>query len=323
MSLSNPASIDANDTLVGTPGPDILRGTNSSDRIHGEGGDDHLYGNGGNDRLYGDDGDDLIDGSLGRDTLEGGAGSDTFVYSAITQSYEGGGQSYSDLILDFTGDDRIDVSALGFTGVGNGDDNTLKVEVNDAGTRTYLRSNGYDEGGNRFQVAFEGDVSQYLTNERVIGNGGGDIINSSRGAEALRGGAGADTFVYDNITDSYQRDGLSQSDLILDFSGEDRIDVSALGFTGLGNGHDHTLRVEVDDAGTRTYLKSYDADESGSRFQVSFAGDVSQYLGENNLVFASTNPTTAGSQAAVSSSVHEAVAVEPLGVPPHDPSGTA
>ncbi|MBD1586877.1 hypothetical protein [Pseudomonas typographi] len=323
MSLSRLASTDANATPVGTSGPDTLRGTNSSESIHGKGGDDYLYGNGGNDRLYGDGGNDVIHGGLGRDTSEGGAGADTFVFNNITESYQGGGHSHSDLILDFSSHDRIDVSALGFTGLGNGHDHTLRVEVNDAGTRTYLKSYAVDEGGDRFQLAFEGDVSQYLTQERVIGNGGDDVINSGLGANALRGGAGADTFVFDNILDSYQQEGISASDLILDFSEDDRIDVSALGFTGLGDGQDHSLRVEVNDAGTRTYLKSYESDESGRRFQVAFDGDVSQYLVENNLIFASTNPTTSGSQATVSSTAHEAVAVEPLGVPPHDPSGTA
>jgi Ca2+-binding RTX toxin-like protein len=430
---------NVDDTPTGTSGPDVLRGTSSSERIHGEGGDDQLYGNGGNDRLYGDGGDDLIDGGLGHDALAGGAGADTFVYTGIAQSYEGGGHSYSDLILDFSAEDRIDVSALGFTGLGNGQNHTLSVEVNDAGTRTYLRSDAYDEGGNRFQLAFEGDVSQYLTQERVIGNGGddviisgpgadalrsgpgadtfvytniaqsyeggdhsysdlildfsaedridvsalgftglgnghnhtlsvevndagtrtylrsdaydeagdrfqiafdgdvsqyltqesvignggGDVINSGPGGDALRGGAGADTFVYDKIADSFQQYGLSYSDRILDFSGEDRIDISALGFTGLGNGHDHTLSLEVDAAGEHTYLKSYDSDESGKRFQVSFNGDVSQHLTENGVVFASQNSTTSAIQAAVPSTLHEAVAIELLGVPTHDPSGIA
>jgi Ca2+-binding RTX toxin-like protein len=284
MSLTNPALTDVNDTLIGTSGPDVLRGTKSSERIHGEGGDDRLYGNGGNDRLYGDGGDDLIDGGLGHDALEGGAGADTFVYSDITQSYQGGGHSYSDLILDFSSEDRLDVSALGFTGLGDGQDHTLSVEVNDAGTRTYLKSYADDEGGNRFQLAFDGDVSQYLTQERVIGNGGDDVIRSGPGAEALRGGAGADTFVYTSIDQSYEGGGRSHSDLILDFTAEDRIDVSALGFTGLGDGHNRTLSVDVNDAGTRTYLRSDAYDEVGNRFQLAFEGDVSQYLTQEQVI---------------------------------------
>ncbi|WP_285423753.1 M10 family metallopeptidase C-terminal domain-containing protein [Pseudomonas sp. efr-133-TYG-103a] len=294
MSLAKPAATDTNTlSVVGTDGPDVLDGTAIGETIHGAGGDDRLNGGGGGDHLYGDDGDDVISGGLGRDTLSGGAGADTFVFSNISESHEGGGMSFSDLILDFSSDDRIDVSALGFTGLGNGHDHTLRVEVNDAGTRTYLKSYAYDEGGDRFQLSFEGDVSQYLTQDHIIGNGTDDVISSGPGANTLTGGAGADTFVYDHLNDSYQRDGLSQSDLILDFTAEDRIDLSALEFTGLGNGHDHTLRVEVDAAGARTYLKSYDADESGSRFQVSFEGDVSQYLKSDGIVFAPNASTAA------------------------------
>ena len=139
MSLAKPAATDTNTlSVVGTDGPDVLDGTAIGETIHGAGGDDRLNGGGGSDHLYGDDGDDVISGGLGRDTLSGGAGADTFVFSNISESHEGGGMSFSDLILDFSSDDRIDVSALGFTGLGNGHDHTLRVEVNDAGTRTYL-----------------------------------------------------------------------------------------------------------------------------------------------------------------------------------------
>ena len=326
MSLVKPTATDAGTLLVaGTDGPDVLNGTAIGESIHGAGGDDVIYGGGGNDHLYGDDGNDVIAGGLGRDTLAGGKGADTFVFSNISESHEGGGTSFSDLILDFSSDDRIDVSALGFTGLGNGHDHTLRVEVNDAGTRTYLKSYAYDEGGDRFQLAFEGDVSQYLTQDRIITNSGADVINSGPGANTLTGGAGADTFVYDHLNDSYQRDGLSQSDLILDFSGEDRIDVSALGFTGLGNGHDHTLRVEVDAAGARTYLKSYDTDESGSRFQVSFKGDVSQYLKGDGIAFASTAATAPSDQTTLHAPApaDDAVAIQLLGIAEHTPSGLA
>jgi len=325
MSLAKSRSTDASTTLNGTNGPDTLNGTAIGEIIHGAGGDDRLYGNSGNDRLYGDSGSDVISGDLGRDTLTGGAGSDTFFFSQIHDSYEGGGTGFSDMILDFSSDDRIDVSALGFIGLGNGHDHTLRVEANDDGTRTYLKSYAYDEGGDRFQLAFQGDVSQYLTPDRIIGKEGEDVINSGPGGNALSGGGGADTFVYDKITDSYQRDGLSQSDLIQDFSDDDRIDLSALGFTGLGNGHDHTLRVEVDDAGARTYLKSYDSDESGIRFQVSFKGDVSHYFEGDGIVFGNAAATESSNNLAplAPEPSGDAVPIELLGIAEDHSSGVA
>jgi hypothetical protein len=48
--------------------------------------------------------------------------------------------------------------------------------------------------------------------------------------------------------------------------------MSALGFTGLGNGNDSTLAIAVNDDRTTTYLKSFDANAKGERFEVSFGG---------------------------------------------------
>lgn len=148
-------------SLIGTSGPDVLRGDDKSEIIRGEAGADRIYGNGGND---------IISGGLGRDVLDGGTGDDTFVYNNVTESYQGGGQDFADLIRNFggAGDDHIDVSAMGFSGLGDGHGDTLTVAINDAGTRTYLKSYAYTEGGDRFEVAFDGDVRQYLTADRIV-----------------------------------------------------------------------------------------------------------------------------------------------------------
>ncbi|NMY13533.1 hypothetical protein PVE_P0089 (plasmid) [Pseudomonas veronii 1YdBTEX2] len=161
MTESKTVSSGSLPTLIGTSGPDVLRGDDTSEIIRGEGGADRIYGNGG---------DDIISGGLGRDILDGGAGADVYVYNNVTESYQGGGQDHADLIRNFVGagNDRIDVSALGFTGLGDGHGGTLTVAVNDAGTRTYLKSYAYGEDGNRFEVAFDGDIKQYLTEDKII-----------------------------------------------------------------------------------------------------------------------------------------------------------
>ncbi|WP_223537798.1 M10 family metallopeptidase C-terminal domain-containing protein [Pseudomonas sp. GL-B-16] len=161
MTKSKIVSSDSHPTLVGTSGPDVLRGDDTSEIIRGEGGADRLYGNGG---------DDIISGGLGRDILDGGTGDDIYVYNNVTESFQGGGEDHADLIRNFVGtdNDRIDVSALGFSGLGDGHGDTLAVTVNDAGTRTYLKSYAYGEDGNRFEVAFDGDIRQYLTEDRLI-----------------------------------------------------------------------------------------------------------------------------------------------------------
>ena len=60
------------------------------------------------------------------------------------------------------------VPATAYLHAGDGHGDTLAVAVNDAGTRTHLKYYAYDEGGNRFEVAFAGDIGQYLTEDRII-----------------------------------------------------------------------------------------------------------------------------------------------------------
>ncbi|GAB3468360.1 glycosyl hydrolase family 28-related protein [Azotobacter salinestris] len=129
----------------------------SSGPLQGTDGDDTLIGGDANEQLLGGAGDDLLDGGAGRDRLTGGEGADTFVFSAREDSYRTSDASFNDLILDFDADeDLIDLSALGFTGLGNGYDGTLAVQVNSAGTRTYLKSFEANAAGERFEIALEG-----------------------------------------------------------------------------------------------------------------------------------------------------------------------
>ena len=116
---------------------------------------------GGNDTLLGGDGDDRLTGdavsmrgasSAGNDVLDGGKGDDTLFGDA--QSFDSTGQrgadrfafgfdSGSDIIGDFTtGQDRIDVSALGITSTAGfdayGDDGTDTTIVFSAGNQVVV-----------------------------------------------------------------------------------------------------------------------------------------------------------------------------------------
>jgi Ca2+-binding RTX toxin-like protein len=345
------ADADGNRFLVGLSGNHLntlgadnffsaITGTAFNDSLQGTAADDVLIGGAGRDTLLGDGGADRLLGGNGGDTLTGGAGADTFVYTSLSDSLRNdasGSYAQRDLIVDFNsnGHDRIDLTALNFTGLGNGYDGTLKVVLNLAGDRTALKSLEPDADGNRFELLLNGnhlydltatnvlfanpddtrtDSSQPLTsvdrsgtagadnlygdwgNDTLFGLAGDDVLAGSvgddllvggAGSDRLTGGSGADTFRYDLVSDSY----AGASDLITDFTtGRDTLDVSALGFTGLGDGSDGTLKVSYNASNDRTYVRSNEADSAGQKFQVTLAGDYSHTLTDDQFVFNAGNP---------------------------------
>jgi len=295
----------------------VVQGTDSADTLSGTAMSETLYGLGGADTINAGAGNDVIYGGAGADTLTGGDGADTFVYTAVSDSfrnYTTGGTDQGDRITDFdVTTDKIDLSALGITGIGSGYSDTIQIVLNDAGTRTYIKSRDVDANGNRFELSIQGNHVNDLTassfvfaapstgttvqgtdgNDVLNGTSGNDILIGGAGMDKLSGGSGADTFRFDHLTDSYRTASTSATDLILDFNAaEDKIDVSALGFTGLGDGHNDTLSVVYNAASNRTYLKDLDADASGNRFEVSLSGNHSTDLTAANFVFATTTPAS-------------------------------
>ncbi|WP_457967062.1 type I secretion target [Pseudomonas sp. R4-84] len=291
--------------------------------IDGGRGDDVLSGTYVPERLSGHDGADLLDGAGQRDVLEGGAGADVFRVSTIGDSYRTDNQAVSDRIVDFDADlDRIDLTSLGFSGFGNGLDGTLAVHVNEAGTRTYLKSFDADGRGHRFELVLDGDVAQALDetnvvfaphliqgtesadrlmgsvvgdqivagagNDVVSGGNGHDVIDGGLGRDVLSGGEGWDVFRFDALDDSFRTAEGNFQDRIIDFDPlTDKIDVSALGFTEFWSGYNKTLQAVVSEDGQRTYLKSYEADDEGRRFEVTLEGNVAAQLSDKNFIFAS------------------------------------
>lgn len=276
----------------------------------------YLIGTDGKDTLLGTDGNDILIGGAGADKLTGGDGADIFRFTHISDSARDGSTSKADLITDFdVTQDKIDVAGLGFSGLGNGKDGTLQVAYNASTDRTYIKSLDADENGQRFEIGLSGNLVGKLTNDAFIfqhlllGTSGDDIIVGSdanetidggAGRDVLSGGGGADVFQFSNLLDSYRNYGTigtDQGDRILDFDAtQDRIDVSALGFTGLGNGHDGTLLMLLNDRGDRTYFKSRDADSNGNQFEFSLSGDHTADVTAANFVFAEAAQTTAQAQ---------------------------
>jgi Ca2+-binding RTX toxin-like protein len=291
----------------------------SAPPIIGLEGKDLLIGSAAGETIYGMSGNDLIDGGGGRDVLIGGARNDVFRFSSREDSYRTDSASFSDHIRDLDPlRESLDLTDLGFVGLGDGYDNTLALRADAQANRTYLKSFEPDANGHRFEVVLEGVVAPerlYLYFERpvlddgsygdtlIAGNvasellghrgddrihGGlaNDLLDGGEGRDKLFGSLGFDTYRYTSIRDSYRDDTQTFSDRILGFDPDnDRIDVSALGFTGLGDGHDHTLAIWVNAAGV-TYLKDYDADSLGRRFELTLSGDFSDALTAENFVFA-------------------------------------
>lgn len=285
-------------------------------------GDDKLIGNDAAEVIRGLAGADVLEGGGGRDVLYGGSGADIFRFTELQDSYRTATLNGSDRIQDFNAsEDRIDLIGLGFTGLGDGLNGTLAVQVNAEGTRTYLKSYETNAEGERFELAIEGnwlgqlngdnvifapvtvrgtegadviqgtalaEVMQGLGgNDRINGGAGDDIIQSGTGRDILDGGQDADTYLYTSVTDSYRTATESFSDVILNFDRrEDSIDVSALGYTGYGDGTGHTLNVSYNAALDRTYLKDFTADSQGHRFELTLTGQWDTIALRNTVIFA-------------------------------------
>ncbi|MFD2406960.1 M10 family metallopeptidase C-terminal domain-containing protein [Azorhizophilus paspali] len=117
------------------------------------------------------------------------------------------------------------------------------------------------------------------------------MLDGGAGRDKLSGGEGADTFRFSLREDSHRSTLGNFSDQILDFDpNQDKLDVSALGFTGLGNGYAGTLAVTTSVDGSHTYLKSYETDAEGRSFGVSLQGNHAAALSADNILFATPVP---------------------------------
>ena len=301
----------------------------------------YLIGNDTAEIIRGLGGDDVLQGAGGRDVLAGGLGADIFRFTQISDSYRTATETGSDRILDFdASQDRVDLIALGFTGIGDGHNGTLAIQTNADGTRTYLKSFDANADGQRFELALEGNLTGQLNSNNLVftaptvegtagkdvitgsamseviyGLAGNDRIDGGRGSDVIIGGAGADqlsggddpnlsvygrngsndadVFRYTAASDSYRTDSESFVDLIVRFANNnDKIDVSALGYTGFGDGTGTTLKVVYNHDLDRTYLKDVEADAQGHRFEIGLTGDWTQDLGTPDMIFAQAEEVT-------------------------------
>ncbi|MDR6961879.1 putative delta-60 repeat protein [Pseudomonas brassicacearum] len=242
----------------GYAGEEILQGTDAAEIIHGLASDDVLQGNG------------------GRDFLQGGAGADIFRFTELNDSFRTATQNNSDRVQDFdASEDRIDLIALGFTGIGNGHDGTLAITASADGTRTYLKSYDADASGQRFELALDGNLVGQLdsTNlvftaptvegtsandtitgsalsEIIYGLGGNDRINGGAGADVIIGGAGADRLNGGDRSDiSLWTDNHQNDDVFRYTSTEDSYRTDSQSFSDLIEGFTVDDKIDVSTLG--------------------------------------------------------------------------
>jgi serralysin len=306
---------------------------NGKSTIQGSALADVLIGTAAAETLQGLAGDDVLEGGGGRDQLASGSGADVLRFTSRDDSFRTATTSASDHIQDFNAEeDRIDLSTLGFTGVGDGHNGTLLVQANTHSFFTYLKSLDADANGHRFEVVLDGDYAGLLNSDNVLfetpqilgtsgkdvlngspvdeimrgragndylyGVGGDDVLVGGAGRDILRGGSGEDRFLFTVASDSYRTAQASQSDVIVDFQiYEDRIDVAKLGYTGFGDGTDHTLKISYSAGLDRTYLKDLVPDAQGHRFEIAIDGEFDYYLNRSNVIFAKAALTAEGNTA--------------------------
>jgi Ca2+-binding RTX toxin-like protein len=156
-------------------------GTAGNDSMTGTAGNDTMNGLAGNDTLRGLGGDDSLDGGSGIDSLDGGLGNDTYVVTAgdVIVSDPGGTDTVmTPVSWNLTSGNLENVTATG----------TSNVSV---------------EGNNFANTIIGNDAPNYINaragSDTLIGNGGNDTFNMSKGGTAsfgndsIDGGAGVDT----------------------------------------------------------------------------------------------------------------------------------
>lgn len=219
------------DTIYGEAGNDLLFGGDGNDELFGESGIDYIVGGSGNDRIdggmaadeiYGQDGDDIIAGGSTFDTdiLVGGDGNDTI--------FGDSGRGDYDRIYGNQGDDvfYVDTPAdLVFEQAGEGID-TVYADISGAGYYLYEHiENLVLAGATPFGVgnASNNSMTGNASANWLLGGAGNDTLNGMGGNDVLFGESGGDIFTFNRG---------SGSDVIGDFTrGQDRVDVSAYGFT--------------------------------------------------------------------------------------------
>lgn len=231
------------DTLSGGAGDDTVFGSVGMDIIHGNDGNDELFGDSDNDTLNGNDGNDTISGGRGDDTIDGGAGDDTIYGESGADAIDGG--AGIDLATYWGSSAGVTINLTTGTGVGGHAQGDTLTNIENIGASSHNDDLTGDANANIFLAGAGNDIIRGAGGDDYIyASNGDDIIIGQAGADQLFGSNGLDIFVFESTTDSTALD----RDDIRDFvQGDDKLDVSALGFTLLSD-------VTVTQSGSNTFV---------------------------------------------------------------------
>ena len=255
-----------NDTLDGGAGNDVLNGGVGTDRLLGNDGDDLLQ------QVGAPTGNETLDGGAGVDTLQissttqtgtGPSGLPVFgvgLFPAVLSNLEKiafastagsvlqvslnlgqvfggfsvtpeliGGAGVDTLVLVVSGGGTFGLPSFtltNWTTVADGSSPSDSVVLSATGTADFVLNAAPTHAGLQVLAGAAGNdqLNGGEGNENLSGGAGNDTLSPGSGVDSMTGGAGADVF---------RVDGLGQK-TISDFTlGEDRLDVSDVGFDGL------------------------------------------------------------------------------------------
>ncbi len=151
--IASDGSLSASQNFNLAISSNLINGTAKNDSLNGTTFNDEIYGNDGVDTIKGNAGNDLIIGGKGADVLYGGIGNDQFIFKNLNESTI----NESDLIMDFIrGEDKINLSDLGFDSISNG----LGTTTSSHGLEYYFdgKNTVIDDPNSNFAVKLAGDI---------------------------------------------------------------------------------------------------------------------------------------------------------------------
>lgn len=260
---------NTHDKIAGGTGDDTLGGAGGNDVLKSNGGNDRVYGENGNDTLFGGDGNDTLSGGGGKDVLWGGAGNDSMNGGNDNDSLVGG--SGNDTMIGGSGLDTIDAGSGSDVIQGGLDRDTVIYTTSNSVTVDLAITTAQNTGGGGIDTLLDvecvsaGSGADILSGtsiyNRLVGNGGNDLLDGRGGSDLLGGGDGRDTLIggtgsdvligglgrdtftlgagFDRILfKSASESSRLDPDLVTDFvRGEDKLDLSAIDASALSSGN--------------------------------------------------------------------------------------